>query len=153
MNMVIRERMLAPLIDHQRDVIDALIESATNSDAKNYSDRKMFLEITQIYVPGKALLDKIRSDEPGFIANKTDEELERIISESTHEYDAESTRKFGTESTRKFGIESTDKFGKITAQSRTKSGIAIRDFCFKSGRAGGDWPVKPGCRRQYLADD
>ncbi len=79
MNMIIRERILSPLLDHRRDVIDALVESATNPDARNYSDRKMFLEITEIYVPGKVLLDQVRGEGPGFIENKSDEELEKII--------------------------------------------------------------------------
>ena len=84
MNMVIRERILSPLLEHQRDVIDALIESATNPDARNYSDRKLFLEITEIYVPGKALVEKIRSDEPGYFESKTDGELERMLLEESN---------------------------------------------------------------------
>ena len=88
MNMVIRERMMAPLIDHQRDVVDALVESAENPSPRHFQDRRLFLEIAGIYVPGKALFEKMRRKEPGIFANLTDEELEELILESTHELGA-----------------------------------------------------------------
>lgn len=44
----------APLLRHRRDIFDALLESATNPDAKNHPDRKLALEMLGDYRPKQA---------------------------------------------------------------------------------------------------
>jgi len=41
----------APLLAHRADVIEALIQSASNHNYKNHQDRKLFLEMTNDYRP------------------------------------------------------------------------------------------------------
>lgn len=48
-----------PMLEHRRDVIEALIKSATGGDYKSHSDRKLFLEMTGDYVPRVKIDERI----------------------------------------------------------------------------------------------
>lgn len=47
----IQELQVAPLMRHRRDVIEALVTSATDPDSRSHQDRKLFLEMTGDYKP------------------------------------------------------------------------------------------------------
>jgi len=47
----IEQMQVAPLMEHTRDVIEALIAVARRPDPSAHQDRKLFLEITKIYQP------------------------------------------------------------------------------------------------------
>jgi hypothetical protein len=61
---LISKLQLEPLLKHRADVIDALIQSATDPDYKSHQDRKLYLEITGDYIPS-AKLDAILSRSAG----------------------------------------------------------------------------------------
>ena len=87
---VIRNRIVKPIADKSRDIVDAMIETAVVPDPKNFQDRKMALEILQIYVPGKALFEDMRKKGEVDLSKRSDAELEEIISieAQTHRADA-----------------------------------------------------------------
>ena len=63
----------APLMQHRRDVLDALATSATSADYKHNPDRKLFLELTGDY---RNTVEVRRSALPDDdLANYSDEEL------------------------------------------------------------------------------
>jgi len=47
----IEELRVAPLTDHLRDVIEALVDVAKRHDPAAFSDRRMYLEILKVYQP------------------------------------------------------------------------------------------------------
>lgn len=51
----------APLFEHRRDVIQALIASASDPDHRSNPDRKLFLELTGDYTP-RQMVDMQRTD-------------------------------------------------------------------------------------------
>ena len=67
----------APLMEHRADVIEALIQVASDPDYKGHADRKLFLELTGDYISKsevKAQLGKVRD-----LSELTDEELDQLI--------------------------------------------------------------------------
>lgn len=66
----------APLLEHRRDVLDALVEVASKADYKGFNDRKLFLELIGDYVPKseiKARLGRVKD-----LSELSDEELDRL---------------------------------------------------------------------------
>jgi len=64
----------APLFEHRRDVMNALVMSARDPDYKSFNDRKLFLEMTGDYTP-KSKVEVERSGRAGDISEKSDDEL------------------------------------------------------------------------------
>lgn len=75
---IISVMQTAPLYEHRRDVIEALIEVASDPDYKGHSDRKLFFEMIGDYVP-RSQVDlgkkKISDDD---LSELSDEELRRL---------------------------------------------------------------------------
>lgn len=68
----------APLFEHRRDVIDALVEMARTPDYKAFNDRKLFLEMTGDYTP-KSKLEVGKSAET--LEELSDAELQAWLGE------------------------------------------------------------------------
>ena len=67
----------ASLWDHRRDVLEALVDSASDPDYKHHPDRKLFLEMTGDYTP-RSQLD-IGRKASGDVSKLSDAELEVIV--------------------------------------------------------------------------
>lgn len=64
----------APLWEHRRDVLDALVEMASKPDYKSHNDRKLFLEMTGDYTP-KSMLGVGKAGKSGEIVEMSDDAL------------------------------------------------------------------------------
>lgn len=73
-----------PLFEHRRDVLAALVEMASTPDYKTFNDRKLFLEMTGDYIP-KSKLELGKSGKSDDLAEKSDEELRRWLSDDEEE--------------------------------------------------------------------
>jgi hypothetical protein len=69
----------APLLQHRRDIYEALIESATQQDYKGFNDRKLALELLGDYVPQSKL--RLMRTEPTSEEEMSDEELRALLGE------------------------------------------------------------------------
>jgi len=69
----------APLWEHRRDVIDALIEMAATKDYKSFNDRKLFLEMIGDYVPKSQL--EVGKKTAGGLDEMSDDELRKWLGE------------------------------------------------------------------------
>lgn len=67
-DQVVALMQAAPLYEHRRDVIEALIKSARDPNYKNFNDRRLFLEMIGDYIPKSKL-------EIGKTAKGSEEEL------------------------------------------------------------------------------
>lgn len=65
----------APLMAHRRDILEALIASATNPDYKNHPDRKLALEMLGDYEPKAAVDVRHRTED---LSELSDAELDRM---------------------------------------------------------------------------
>ncbi|HLE05661.1 MAG TPA: hypothetical protein VI729_13740 [Anaerolineales bacterium] len=72
----------APLFEHRRDVIEALVKMASEPDYKSFNDRKLFLELVGDYVP-RSQLDLGKAAK-GDVQEMTDEELRKWLGENPH---------------------------------------------------------------------
>lgn len=70
----------APLLEHRRDIYEALIESAMNPDYKGHQDRKLALEMLGDYVPRSVLKVSGKLSGRG-LGEKSDEELRALLGE------------------------------------------------------------------------
>lgn len=70
---VVAMMQAAPLWEHRRDVIEALITSAAIPDYKSFNDRKLYLELTGDYVPRSQV--EVGRSATGDESEMTDEEL------------------------------------------------------------------------------
>lgn len=77
---VIAMMQAAPLWEHRRDVLEALVEMAKTPDYKSFNDRKLFLEMIGDYTP-KSKLELGRSGRADDIVEKSDKELRDMIGE------------------------------------------------------------------------
>ena len=76
---VVALMQVAPLWEHRRDVINALVSMASSPDYKSFNDRKLFLEMVGDYVPKSKLeLGKAAKGEEG---EMSDEELHEWLGE------------------------------------------------------------------------
>jgi hypothetical protein len=75
-NEVIATLQAAPLMEHRRDVFDALVRSASDGDHRSNPDRKLFLEITGDYVP-RAKVEVGRGD-PKDLSSLSEDELDLL---------------------------------------------------------------------------
>lgn len=64
----------APMLAHRRDVIDALITSASDPDHRSHQDRKLFFEMTGDYTPRSRVDVRQSADEDG-LAGVSEAEL------------------------------------------------------------------------------
>lgn len=78
----------APLINHRRDIYEALIESATSGSYRGHNDRKLALEIMGDYVPRSMVKFAGKVSGKG-ITEKSDAELEALLGEHDIEPGAE----------------------------------------------------------------
>lgn len=70
----------APLLEHKRDVIEALVSNASEADYKTFNDRKLFLEMVGLYTPKSKLeVDDRRAKD---LSELSDEELDALSGES-----------------------------------------------------------------------
>lgn len=77
----------APLLEHRRDIYDALVESATNPDYKGHQDRELALKLMGDYTDKKEL--RIGGSLSGKdVTQRSDEEL-RALTEGLSEEEAE----------------------------------------------------------------
>lgn len=67
----------APLFEHRRDVLEALVRMASTPDYKSFNDRKLFLEMVGDYVP-KSQLDLGKSGAGDELESLTDAELLKL---------------------------------------------------------------------------
>lgn len=65
------------LYDHIDEVMEALVESASNSNYKAHPDRKLFLEMAGVYVPKQAVDLTARAD-TGDMEEHSEEDLARL---------------------------------------------------------------------------
>lgn len=72
---VIAMMQAAPLWEHRRDVLEALVEMARTPDYKAFNDRKLFLEMTGDYTPRSKL--EVGQSAGGGLEEMSDEELRR----------------------------------------------------------------------------
>lgn len=78
---VVAVMQAAPLFEHRRDVINALVEQAGKADYKSFNDRKLFLEMTGDYTPqSKLKLLRAAAESEG---EMSDEELRALLGEVT----------------------------------------------------------------------
>jgi len=70
----------APLFEHRRDVIEALVKMASEPDYKSFNDRKLFLELVGDYVPRSQL--ELGKASRGDVQEMTDEELRKWLGET-----------------------------------------------------------------------
>jgi hypothetical protein len=71
---------VAPLWEHRRDVLDALVEMASLPDYKSFNDRKLYLEMVGDYIPKSKLeLGKAAKGEEG---EMSDGELREWLGEN-----------------------------------------------------------------------
>jgi hypothetical protein len=73
-NEVIATLQAGPLMEHRRDVLDALAKAASDSDHRNNPDRRLYLEIIGDYVP-HAKVDVSRGDAED-LSTMSDDELD-----------------------------------------------------------------------------
>lgn len=66
----------APLMAHRADVFTALAKSASDPDHRSNPDRKLFLELTNDYIP-RSKVD-LRRDDVEDLSQLSEEELERL---------------------------------------------------------------------------
>ena len=85
---VVALMQVAPLWEHRRDVLEALVEMASLPDYKSFNDRKLFLEMVGDYTPKSKLeLGKAAKGEEGEVS---DEELRKWIGEELSKKDTPS---------------------------------------------------------------
>lgn len=76
-NTIVSLMQAAPLWDHRRDVIEALVTMASEKDYKSFNDRKLFLELIGDYVPKSKI--ELGKAGKGDISDKSDEELRKWV--------------------------------------------------------------------------
>jgi hypothetical protein len=81
-NTTVAMLQAAPLFEHRRDVIEALVRSARTADYKGFNDRKLFLELTGDYVP-RGKLEINRSGKALDLSEMSDEELAAMAGNPT----------------------------------------------------------------------
>lgn len=69
----------APLFEHRRDVLNALVEMARQADYKAFNDRKLFLEMVGDYVPKSKLAVGLRAKND--LGELSDAELDALLGE------------------------------------------------------------------------
>lgn len=74
---MIAKLQVAPMLEHRADVIQALIQSASDPDYKGHGDRKLFLEITGDYTPTSKLVAQLRRSAGNGAADQPDDVLEQ----------------------------------------------------------------------------
>ena len=79
---VVAMMQAAPLWEHRRDVLEALVDSATDPDYKSFNDRKLYLEMVGDYVPKSKL--EVGKSAKGDEAELSDDELRAIVGEQGH---------------------------------------------------------------------
>jgi hypothetical protein len=80
LDAVVAMLQAAPLFEHRRDVINALIQMATTPDYKAFNDRKLFLEMIGDYVP-KSQLSLKNSGKANDLSELSDAELDLLAGE------------------------------------------------------------------------
>lgn len=70
----------APLWEHRRDVLDALVDMAARPDYKSFNDRRLFLEMTGLYVP-KSVQSVMEGKSGKDLSDLSDEELDALMGE------------------------------------------------------------------------
>lgn len=78
-DQVVALMQAAPLYEHRRDVIEALIKSARDPDYKSFNDRRLFLEMIGDYTPKSKL--ELGKAAKGDEQELSDEELRAMMGE------------------------------------------------------------------------
>jgi len=76
---VISVMQTAPLYEHRRDVIEALITVAADPDYKAHKDRKLFFEMIGDYTPRKQVDVSDQRAKPNDLSQMSDEELRKRV--------------------------------------------------------------------------
>jgi hypothetical protein len=74
----------APLYEHRADVLEALVDSASNPDYKHHGDRELYLRMIGDYVPSIKVEEK-RTISEDSLAGQDEETLRRIAARKTIE--------------------------------------------------------------------
>lgn len=80
-NTMVAVMQAAPLLEHKRDVIEALVAMASNPDYKTFNDRKLFLEMVGLYTPKSKL--ELENKSVRDLSELSDEELDELAGPST----------------------------------------------------------------------
>jgi hypothetical protein len=72
---VVATLQAAPLWEHRRDVINALVKSASNSDHRSNPDRKLYLEMTGDYTPKQTVTVKGGIGDDGDMSGFSEKDL------------------------------------------------------------------------------
>ena len=75
-NSVVAVMQAAPLLEHKRDVIEALVQMASDPDYKTFNDRKLFLEMVGLYTPKSKLELEGKARD---LSELSDEELDALV--------------------------------------------------------------------------
>lgn len=76
-NTVVAVMQAMPLLEHKRDVIEALVAMASDPDYKTFNDRKLFLEMAGLYTPKSKLeLSDRRAKD---LSELSEDELDRLM--------------------------------------------------------------------------
>jgi hypothetical protein len=70
----------APLFEHRRDVIEALVQMASTPDYKAFNDRKLFLEMAGLYTPRSELKASLTAAEE--LTEMSDGALKRMMGDA-----------------------------------------------------------------------
>lgn len=86
-DQVVAMMQAAPLWEHRRDVLEALVEIAMRPDYKSFNDRKLFLEMIGDYTP-RSRLDVGKAGKNDDLSELTEAELLKMAGEIEAEDDA-----------------------------------------------------------------
>jgi hypothetical protein len=79
---VVATLQAAPLMEHRRDVFDALAKAASDPDHRNNPDRRLYVEMTGDFVPRSKLeLARGGADD---LSGMSDDELDRLAGKINH---------------------------------------------------------------------
>ena len=78
----------APLLQHRRDILEALIASASDPSYRNHQDRKMALSMLGDYVP-RSRLDVHKPGDPEDLSELSDAELDMMAGRFTRQVEDE----------------------------------------------------------------
>lgn len=89
----------APLLEHRRDVITALIMAASDPDHRSNPDRKLLLEMTGDYIPRQRNEEGKADDVIRDLAQMSDEQLDMMMGGEEAHHGPEGMLREGTEDT------------------------------------------------------
>ena len=90
-NQVVAMLQAAPLWEHRREVIEALVSVASTPDYKSFNDRKLFLELTGDYVP-RSVQQTLVGQSSKDLTEMSDAELDAMLAGAAERQDGVTTQ-------------------------------------------------------------